>query len=239
MLNPTIIRLTTRTVLSGRRLAVLIALSSLIVVLAVFLRVFTDATAGDAAEFLQGVSIATLLPLFGLIIGTGVINPEIDDGSIMYLLAKPVPRATIVLSKVAVAVAAIIILAAVPTALAALIMSGAGAGLPLGFGVGAAVAGVVYGAIFLLLSIITRHAVIVGLVYALAWESLVGSFIPGARVLSVQQWGLSIADSLASPGVVEGHVGLGVALVLAFVVTAGCIWLADARLRVLTVTSGD
>ena len=42
---------------------------------------------------LGGFALGTLVPLLGLIAGTGAIGPEIDDGSIVYLLAKPLQPA--------------------------------------------------------------------------------------------------------------------------------------------------
>ena len=45
-----------------------------------------------------------MVPLIALIAGTGALGPEIDDGSIVYLLAKPLPRREIVFTKLAVAV---------------------------------------------------------------------------------------------------------------------------------------
>ncbi|AYY15678.1 ABC transporter permease [Actinobacteria bacterium YIM 96077] len=239
MLNPTIVRLTAHGLLGGRRLLVLGSLSLLIVALAVLLQVFAGVNEADAADFLQGVSFGTLLPLFGLIIGTGVIGSEIDDGSIVYVLAKPVSRAVIVRSKLAVAVVAMVLFAVVPTILAALIMAGNTPGLAMAFGAGAVVAGIVYSVIFLLLAIVTRHAVIFGLVYALGWESLVGSFVPGARELSVQQWALSIIDAVETDGFVTAHVDLGVAIVLSVVVIGLFTWLAGRRLAAMTLSTEE
>jgi ABC-2 type transport system permease protein len=177
--------------------------------------------------------------LLGLIAGTGVIGPEIDDGSIVYLLAKPVSRPSIVVTKLAVAVAALAAFAAVPTLLAGLILAGTDERLAIAFGVGALAACAAYAAVFLLLAVLTRHAVVVGLIYALLWESLVGSFVPGARTLSIQQWGLSIAEAIAAPGVVEADVNLPVALVLLVVTTVGATWLAWQRLRSLTLVEAE
>nr|WP_246211063.1 ABC transporter permease subunit [Phytoactinopolyspora alkaliphila] len=225
--------------LGGRRIYLLAALSVLLLVLAVLLRLFADLSPDDTAQFLHGVSLSTLLPLFGLIVGTGAIGPEIDDGSIVYILAKPISRAEIVRSKLLVAVTAAIAFAAAPTFLAGAIMAGTSANVALGFGVGALVAGVTYSALFLLLAIATRHAVIVGLVYALAWESLVGSFVPGARTLSIQQWALSVTEAITGPGVISSDVSLGAALVLLVLVVGGTTWYAGERLRVLTLAGDD
>ena len=55
-----------------------------------------------------------MLPLTALIIGTSVLGAEIDDGSIVYLLATPVSRAVVIGAKYAVAVVLTMIFAAVP-----------------------------------------------------------------------------------------------------------------------------
>jgi ABC-2 type transport system permease protein len=225
--------------LGGRRMILLAALAVLLVALAVLLRLVADVNESEAATLLRGVSLGTLLPLFGLIVGTGAIGPEIDDGSIVYVLAKPVPRATIIHSKLAVAVLTMLVFAAFPTFLAGVIMAGGSAGIALGFGVGAFVAGAVYSAIFLLLATAMRHAVVLGLVYALIWEGLVASFVPGAQVLSVHQWALSVTASITEPGIAGSSVSLGVAIVLLAGVFAAATWYAGQRLRVHTLVGED
>ena len=241
LLDPTIAWLTFRTVLGRRRALLLFAIPGVVLLLALAIRwaLGTDASVSPAevsAGVLGGLVLGTVVPLLGLIVGTGVIAPEIDDGSIIYLLAKPISRHTIVVTKLVVAVLCLAVFAAVPTFLTGVVISGFDGGLPLAFAVGALAASVTYAALFLLLGVLTRHAVVIGLVYALLWESLVGNFVPGAKVLSVQQWGLSIAASLTTTdGLVDADVGLPVALVLIVVVTLGSTWLAGQRLRSLTL----
>ncbi|WP_277213164.1 ABC transporter permease subunit [Isoptericola croceus] len=237
-MNRTIVRLTAQGMLGGRRLWLLGALALLIVVIAVATRLLVPVSEADAAGLLRAVAFSTFLPLFGLIVGTGAIAPEIDDGSIVHLLAKPVSRHTIVQSKLLVAIGAITALAVVPTMLAAVIL-GAGPQTVLAFGAGALAAGAVYSVLFLLLTVVTRHAVIIGLVYALMWESLVGSFVPGARSLSVQQWALSVTESIAPAGLVTADVGLGLACGLIVGGFVAATWYAGNRLNVLTLAAED
>jgi ABC-2 type transport system permease protein len=236
--NGTVVRLTARGMLGGRRVWLLAALALLLVGIAVLARVLVPVTEAEAATLLQGVTFATFLPLFGLVVGTGAIAPEIDDGSIVHLLAKPVSRHTIVRSKLAVALGAVLAFAVVPTVVAAAVL-GLGPRAVLAFGVGALASGAVYAVLFLLLSILTRHAVIIGLVYALLWESLVGSFVPGARNLSVQQWALSVTESIAPSGLVVSDVGTGLALALVVAGFAAATWYAGHRLRLLTLASAE
>ena len=80
------------------------------------------------------------------------------------------------------------------------------------FAVGALAAGVAYAALFLMLAVITRNAVVVGLIYALIWESLVGGLVPGAQTLSVQQWSLAVVTEIL--GYEADLVGLEAAVVV-------------------------
>ena len=64
----------------------------------------------------------------------------------------------------------------------------------------------------MLLAIVTRNAVVIGLIYVLIWESLVGNFVPGAQVLSIQQWGLAITEKVvdeAQQRYLDEHPNLG------------------------------
>ena len=67
---------------------------------------------------MQPSRIGTMLPLLGLIAGTGTIAPEIDDGTIIHLLAKPISRPVIATTKFLVAASLLALFAAVPNFLA-------------------------------------------------------------------------------------------------------------------------
>ena len=84
--------------------------------------------------------------------------------------------------------------------------------------VGALAAGVAYCSLFLMLAVVTRNAVVIGLIYALIWETLVGGLVPGAQALSVQQWSLAVVEQVLGDSAVrlgvESAVGFGTGLVL-------------------------
>jgi ABC-2 type transport system permease protein len=189
---------------------------------------------------LGSFALGTLVPLLGLLAGTGAIGPEIDDGSIVYLLSKPLSRHTIVLSKLLVATTVVTVLGALPTLVAGLVLSGTDDRLAVGFAVGALAAGVGYCALFLLLAVLTRNAVVVGLLYALIWEGLVGGLVPGAQSLSIRQWALVLTERIVSPSARQlgavSEVGTG-GLVLLGLTVVGCTWYAGRRLRTLRLTS--
>jgi ABC-2 type transport system permease protein len=168
-----------------------------------------------------------------------VIGPEIDDGQIMYVLTKPIPREVIVLTKLVVAIILTTAFATIPTLFAGLILTGTTAQLTPAFTIGVLVGGVAYSAVFVGLAVASRNAVTIGLLYALVWESLLGSFAPGAKSASIQQWSLSVTDALTNASPVTSTVDLPLAITLLVVVTAAATLLATFRLRSLPVASAD
>ncbi len=242
-MNPTVAQLTARSLLGRRRLLILLALPALLLVLSLVIRLIGGIDQGATIGVLDGLALGIGVPLLALIAGAGAIGPEIDDGSIVYLLSKPVSRFTIVNSKLAVAVGTATALAAVPTLLAGLVLIGTRDGLAVAYGVGAAVAGIAYCAVFLLLAVLTRNAMIVGLIYVLVWESLIGGYVPGAKVLSIRQWALAISERIlgsdAAPLGIDAAVSLGAGVALLLAVTVGATIYAGARLRGLRLTTSE
>lgn len=239
MYNPTVARLTYRALLGRRRAAILFVLPALLILISAAVRGFNGADDQVAADLLGGFAIATMVPLIGVIAGTGAIGPEIDDGSIVYLLAKPVKRPTIIFTKLIVAIAVTMAFSAIPTLIAGYILNGNGQGIAVAYTVAALVASIAYSALFLLLGTVSRHAVVIGLVYALVWETLFGSLVPGARTLSVQQWSLALAEKVGGDGIITSDVGLPLAVVLLVVVTGLATWYAGQKLRTLKLAGEE
>jgi ABC-2 type transport system permease protein len=240
VMNATVARLTWRALLGRRRSLLLAALPAILVLLSVVVRLAHGRDPQAAVNLLGGFALGFLVPLIALIAGTGAIGPEIDDGSIVYLLAKPLSRPSIVNSKLAVAVVVVSLFGAVPTLVAGFITTGGSDRVAVAYGLGALVAGVAYCAVFLLLAVITRNAVVVGLLYALLWESVVGGYVPGAQALSIQQWSLALTEQvIGSPADsfgIDAAVNLTTSIILLIVVTAGATAYAGRRLRSLRFT---
>ncbi|MEH0420088.1 ABC transporter permease [Streptomyces sp. B21-083] len=239
MYDPTVARLTYRALLGRRRALILGALPLLLIVIAVAVRGLVGADDQTAADVLGGLALATMVPLIGVIAGTGAIGPEIDDGSVVYLLSKPLKRSKIIYTKLIVAIGVTMAFSAVPTFIAGLILNGNGQQVAVAYTVAALVASIAYAALFLLLGTVSRHAVVFGLVYALVWEALFGSLVPGARTLSVQQWALAVGHKVTGGDLVTSDVGLTTATVLLIVVTVLATWYAGQKLRTLTPTGDE
>lgn len=229
ILNPTIVRITARGLLGRKRAFLLIPLPLLVIGLAIMGR----ASGADVADWgglvVVGLGLSVVLPLTALIVGTSALGSEIDDGTVVHILTKPLPRREIVLAKFVVSVAITVLVAAVPLAVAGAITDGAR--LALGLAAGATVGALAYAAIFLALSLVTRRPVAFGLLYLLVWESLLSSLLSGTKQFSVQQYALTVADRIASGNILDGTVSLLVAVLMSAVLTVGGILLSTDRLR--------
>jgi len=223
----------------GRKRALLFALPPVILLLVtVALKAAQPADASWPSAVLGEFGLAVVLPLTALIIGTSVLGAEIDDGSVVHLLATPVRRSTVIFSKFLVAVALTMLFVAVPELLAGLIATGGAGKLALGLFAGALAGSVIYNAVFVMISVLTTRAIAVGLLYLLIWESLLGNFVGGARLLSVEQYSLGIANSIAHDTHLNAHLGVGTATAMGVIVTAVTLALAIRRLAAFSL-KGD
>src|SRR6478672_7313127 len=96
-MNRTLLRLSTQALFGRRRGIVLLLLAGALLALAVLVSLLTDDEVG--VEAVVGLGFTVVLPLVALLAATAVLGPEIDDGSVVYLLAKPVSRHVIAVSK--------------------------------------------------------------------------------------------------------------------------------------------
>jgi ABC-2 type transport system permease protein len=236
LVNPTIVRLSVQALLGRRRGIVLMVIPALLLVLAVVVRALTSA--GVGYDIVSGVGFTLGLPLVALLASSAVLGPEVDDGSIVYLLSKPVGRHVIAISKYAVAWLATIALGAVPLFVSGLVLDGSDVGRALGWGLAGLVSGTTYTALFLALAAFTRHAVVAGLLFVLLWEGLLGGLLSGIRWLSIGAWGAevgsAVSDAIDAPGTSPAY-----ALVAATLVTVVGIWFAGDRLRSFTLRGDE
>ena len=215
----------------GRKRALLFAIPPLVLILVtVALKAARPPGTPWPGRLLGDFGFSVILPLTALIIGTSVLGAEIDDGSIVHLLATPVSRSLVVAVKYAVATVLTMVFVAIPELLAGLIATGGATKLALGLFVGALAGSVMYNAVFVMISVLTTRAIAVGLLYALIWEGVLANLVPGARLLSVGQYSLGIANSIAHNPGLNAALGLSTAVVAGLLVTAAALVIAVRRL---------
>jgi len=231
---------TLRGLLGRRRMILLLLLAGLPVLVALLIRI--GGGRADATGILDTLGIRTILPLVALVVGTASIGSEIEDGTLLYQLIKPIPRWQTALAKVAVAVGVTVVLAVPPLILTGLLTARIGPaslGVTLGFALAAMAGGAAYAVAFTALGALTTRALIAGLAYTLLWEGVLAGLLEGTRFLSIRQATLGIAAVLTGREVgvdpldpaVSG-VMIGLVLVLGFLLTV-------AALRRFQLRAGD
>ena len=235
-MNLMIIRITLRALLGRRRALLLLPIPVLLIGLTLFASGTGAPVERWAPVLLNGMGLGVLLPLTALIVGSSVLGLEIEDGTITHILTKPLPRREIVLSKLLVAWLVTTVAAGVPLGIAGVIADTPRLGTALF--VGAAVGAMAYSALFLALSVVTRRPVIIGMSYILIWESLLGTYVDGTKVLSVRQFSSTITDTLAGSQLLQSTLSVTTAAVMAGVFVILGTVAATQRLRSFSL-AGD
>lgn len=225
--------------LVGRGRTILIGLLALLPIgLAIIFRVGESSTVPEdwtASVLLDGLVVTTILPLVALVYGTAALGAEIEDGTAVYLLAKPIPRSRVIVAKLLgawIVTTAMVLASGLVAAVIALGGLGAGHIIP-GFAVALVVGSFVYTALFVMLSVHTSRALLAGLAYVFIWEGLINGLFSGTRLLSVRHYTLGIADGIVDlPSYFfEARLGAVTSIVLAVVVSAAALWKAIRRLE--------
>jgi len=144
------------------------------------------------SQFLVFVFTPFVVPLCAVTFGASSVGGDREDGTLLFLLMRPLPRGLIVSAKFAAALPL-----AVGFACGGLWLLCRLAGPPGRIAFEAYLPAVLYmttayTAVFLLMSVLFRHAVIVGLIYTLLMEVLLGN-VPGiVKQLAVNYYGRSL-----------------------------------------------
>jgi ABC-2 type transport system permease protein len=234
----TIADVTFRALLGRRRTILLLLLAGLPVLVALLARI-GGGRLDDALPAIMELSVRAVLPLTALVFGTAAIGSEIEDGTAVFLLVKPVPRWIVAVAKAFVAGLLTAALSIASTILTGLLIGGLDGftlATTFAFSIAIALASFAYAALFVALSVVTHRALIVGLIYTLVWEGILAGILEGTRVFSVREATLTIAEALAPVGAqIDGDVDLPTAIGLLVVVVALAVAVASTRLAAFEV----
>jgi ABC-2 type transport system permease protein len=232
--NGTLVFLTLRGLLNRRRTLLLGLLGVLIVLIAVIHRLSDPSDVASArftGRLLADFGLAVLLPLVAVIVGTAVLGSEIEEGTIVYLLARPVARLRIVVAKLVVAWLVVVPLVSAPILVAGIVGRGGDPQLGVAYASASVLAALEYAALFLALSLVTSRALIIGLAYVVVWEGVIAGLFAGTRVFSIRQHALAVADALGGDGAVPAELDPLVAIVVAGMVVVAAFAIAVRRLE--------
>lgn len=232
--------LTLRALAGRRRLVLMILLAALPAIVAIILRLAGGRA--DAPEIIDALVIRTVLPLVALVIGTAAIGSEIDDGTAVFLLVKPIPRWLTALVKIVVAAGLTLLLVVPPVLITGPLVAGfdgATMGTTVGYALAAMAGAIAYTAGFVALGAITSRALLVGLGYVLLWEGALAGILEGTRYFSVRQATLGLAAGLTGESRGDDVLEPGISVVILVVVTVVGFVLTARALQRFQVRAGD
>lgn len=234
------IALVTLRALVGRRRTILMLLLAAIPILVGLIVRANGTGVRDVGSTLDGLVIRVVLPLVALVFGTAALGSELEDGTAVHLLTKPIRRSTIVLAKITVAGTLTAALLVPSTVLAGILLARTGTdplATTFAIALGVLAGSFVYVAIFVALSVVTSRGLLIGLGYALIWEGILAGLLPGSQVFSVREYVRGIAETL-EPAAIESIVGNAAALYAAVALVAATA-IASIRLAAYEVRGSD
>jgi ABC-2 type transport system permease protein len=233
-----ILSVTLRGLTGRRRLFLMLVLAAIPVLLGAVVQV--RGGRADVERVLAILVVQTVMPLVALVLGTASLGSEIEDGTAVYLLVKPIRRWLVALAKMVVAVGVTGLLVVPVTLLTGFLVGGLRpepVTTTIAFAIACLAGGGAYAAVFVALSTMTGRALVIGLVYVLIWEGALGELLEGTRFLSIRQATLGIAAGLG--GDVENPLQAGVAAVVLTIAILGSLLITSWRLARFEVRAGD
>ncbi len=235
-----LINVTLRGLLGRRRMILMLLLVALPVLVGLLIRIAGGGN--DTAAILDALVIRTVLPLVALIIGTAAIGSEIEDGTAVFLLVKPIPRWRIALAKLIVAAGLTAVLVIPPIILTGILVSGVGGeslGITFGYALAALAGCTAYACAFTALGALTSRALIIGLAYVLLWEGVLAGLLEGTKFLSIRQATLGLAAAWTGQDTGETALAPATAGLVIVIVIIGSFAITTRALARFQIRSAD
>jgi ABC-2 type transport system permease protein len=174
--------------------------------------------ANAAWTLVDSYGLSLLIPVVALFFATAALGDLAEDGTLVYLWFRPLPRWQLALAAFAASVTVVIPIAVVPLAIGAA-ASGQGGRLAGAAAVGGLLATMAYSAVFCGLGLRVRRALAWGLAYLLIWEEAVARISHGAARASLFVSTRSLAAYIAHHAPPRNAVFWATGLIFPLVVT--------------------
>jgi ABC-2 type transport system permease protein len=238
-----------RAAFAGRRIVALGLAAAIfpVLVLAIDAAAFSGLDLlGTSETLFSALFLPVILLLVALVLGVGAFRGELEEDTLVYPLSRTLPRPALAAGKYLGSVAATLFVllpsAIVAMTLATVLGSGptqSSTGLTEAVLLLTTIGSVAYVAIFLVLGLLTRQALVIGLLYGFIWETFISLIAGPVRELTVVYFlrgvgaGLVPGGSLGSGvgAMAPGGVAAGGVLLGAAAVVVASLWLSYAEIR--------
>lgn len=202
ILNRTVMWVTFRQLFTRQRLITALVISLVPLIVAISHKATHGAYDMETGRFLVGMYkefvIGTLLPLVAVVFGSSAFGTEMTEGTIVYTLVKPEPRWRVVLSKFVVAALAtiIVMIPAVFLPWTLVDRTEFPLSVPMVIMGGAAIGALLYSALFVAMSMQSRRALVMGLIYIIVVEFTLSRQAAGVKSFSVRELVLTATSKI-------------------------------------------
>lgn len=174
-------------------------------------------------DLMSVLHLRILIPFIALFYAGGVVTDEKSQGTLTYLLTRPIERWLFPVTKFAsgYAVAALAVALGIVASFVTLFGNpGVDAGFLTSSLVIALVGLFVYGGFFVLLGTLVDRPYLVGIAFVIGWEAIAGSFVPWVENLTIHKY---LADAIQRVDVEQGFLLADQSL--GIVIAAGAVFL--------------
>lgn len=188
----------------------------------------------DSVGFVSVFGIGLMVPIISLVLGSSTFGELIDDETLVYLWHRPVARWKLALAGALSASTAAIPLTAIPLTVSAFIASGE-ASVAAATALASSLAALAYSALFVLVGMMLRRALIWGLVYLFIWELFIANVGGGSAQLSIRTYPASILSQMTDVEIRLADSSITTGIIVSVVIAAVAVGLASIRLNRMDV----
>lgn len=176
----------------------------------------------DGTLMIANLGLSLVTPVVTLVLASAVLGDPNEDGTLVYLWLRPVPRWHLAVCAIGAALTIALPIVVVPLTIAAAATKAGGA-LVGATAASCAVAVVAYTGIFTFLGLRVKRAMAWGLAYILVWEGFVARAGAGAQFVSVRAHTVSLLARMADGPrhLVHSSTATAIAVPIAGAVIAG------------------
>jgi len=180
------------------------------------------------------IGFTLLVPIVALVFAGASLGDTREDGTLVYLWLRPMPRSGVVAGAWLAAITVSLPLTLIPMTATAVLLD-AGSDLVAAAVIATIVGILAYSALFVLLGLVVKNPIVWGLGYILIWEGLVASFGSAAAKVAVRGYLSSILTDRTGVDIELGNLSQTAGIVVPLVVAVVALVLATFRLNNLEV----
>ena len=185
-------------------------------------------------RLISDLGFTTLVPIVALVFASAALGDMREDGTLVYLWLRPMDRWPIVVGAWLAAVTVSLPLTMVPLLVSSVAVDG-GSDLVGATAVAGAVGVIAYSALFVLVGLLLKNAIVWGLAYVLIWEGIVAAFGSFAARLAIRGYTRSIITAMTDVDLDLGDLSLAAGVLVPTLASVVALGLASYRLRVMEI----